>query len=141
MQGGREQQRLVHIRGSKTLSHGRILSPNTLWKSCHVWCFRRIYSRQTPSLPDVDAELEQFTMDARCTPGGVLAAHLADQISDLARNDRLSRLPTAHLPSPEQAKAGTMPGNDRLGLNHGQRRAPVGPHAGQQDPQKAVHWG
>src|SRR5271157_342020 len=49
MQGGREQQRLVHIRGSKALSHGRILSPNTLWKSCHVWCFRRIYSRQTPS--------------------------------------------------------------------------------------------
>src|SRR5271157_3678386 len=48
MQGGREQQRLVHIRGSKALSHGRILSPNTLWKSCHVWCFRRIYSRQTP---------------------------------------------------------------------------------------------
>src|SRR5271157_5668162 len=49
MQGGREQQRLVHIRGAKALSHGRILSPNTLWKSCYVWCFCRIYSRQTPS--------------------------------------------------------------------------------------------
>src|SRR5271165_4367424 len=44
MQGGREQQRLVHIRRSKTLSHGRILSPNTLWKSCHVWCLGGIYS-------------------------------------------------------------------------------------------------
>src|SRR5271166_4806772 len=43
-------QRLVHIRGSKRLSHGRILSPNTLWKSCYVWCFCRIYSRQTPSM-------------------------------------------------------------------------------------------
>src|SRR5208337_1851762 len=49
MQGGREQQRLVHIRGSKALSHGRILSPNSLWKSCHVWCLGGIYSRQTPS--------------------------------------------------------------------------------------------
>src|SRR5271166_1229290 len=48
MQGRREQQRLVHVCGSKTLSHGRILSPNTLWKSCYVWCFCRIYSRQTP---------------------------------------------------------------------------------------------
>src|SRR5208283_3072674 len=44
------------------------------------------------SLPDVDAELEQFTMDARCTPDGILPAHLADQISDLAGNDRPSRL-------------------------------------------------
>src|SRR5271157_5114000 len=49
VQGRREQQRLVHIRGPKALSHGRILSPNTLWKNCQVWCFRRIYSRQTPS--------------------------------------------------------------------------------------------
>src|SRR5271157_5875836 len=49
MQGGREQQRLVHIRGAKALSHGRILTPYTLWKSCYVWCFCRIYSRQTPS--------------------------------------------------------------------------------------------
>src|SRR5271157_2147061 len=48
MQGGREQQRLVHIRGAKALSHGRILSPYTLRKSCYVWCFCRIYSRQTP---------------------------------------------------------------------------------------------
>src|SRR5208283_1946390 len=48
MQGGRQEQRLVHIRGAKALSHDRILSPNTLWKSCYVWYFGRIYSRQTP---------------------------------------------------------------------------------------------
>src|SRR6516164_4983969 len=29
-------------------------------------------------LTDVDAELEQFTMDARCTPPGTLSAHPAD---------------------------------------------------------------
>src|SRR5208283_2660794 len=49
MQGGRQEQRLVHIRRPKALSHARILSPNTLWKSCYVWYFGRIYSRQTPS--------------------------------------------------------------------------------------------
>src|SRR6516162_11629566 len=32
----------------KTLSHGRILTAYTLWKSCYVWYFCRIYSRQTP---------------------------------------------------------------------------------------------
>src|SRR5664279_5471430 len=49
MQRRRQQQRLVHIRGSKALSHGRILTPYSLWKRCYVWCFSRIYSRQTPS--------------------------------------------------------------------------------------------
>src|SRR5271157_494347 len=48
MQGGRQEQRLVHIRRPKALSHARILSPNTLWKSCYVWYFGRISSRQTP---------------------------------------------------------------------------------------------
>src|SRR5664279_245110 len=86
-------------------------------------------------LTDVDAELEQFTMDARCTPPGILPAHLADQVSDFTRNGRPSGLAAADLPAPDQAKARTMPGNDRLGLNHGQRRAPVEPDAGQPDPQ------
>src|SRR5271165_1097190 len=48
MQRRRQEQRLVHIRGSKALSHGRILTPYPLWKRCYVWCFCRIYSRQTP---------------------------------------------------------------------------------------------
>src|SRR5271167_3387024 len=51
MQRRRQEQRLVHIRGSKALSHGRILTPYSLWKSCYVWCFCRIYSRHTPRPP------------------------------------------------------------------------------------------
>jgi hypothetical protein len=39
------------------------------------------------ALRDVEAKFEQFTMDAGCTPKGVLAAHLADEISDFTRND------------------------------------------------------
>src|ERR1700758_5831601 len=93
------------------------------------------------ALPDVDAEFEQFAVDAGCTPTGILPAHLADQISDLARNDRSSRLAVPHLPGPEQTKAGTMPGNDGLGLNDSQRAAPVAPQAGQTDPQQAVPGG
>ena len=47
-------------------------------------------------------------MDAGCTPRGVLPAHLADQRSDLGRNDGSSGLVAARLPGPEQAKPGTM---------------------------------
>jgi hypothetical protein len=69
------------------------------------------------------------------------SAHPADQISDLARNDGSSRLAMPDLPGPEKAEASTMPDKDRLGLNDGQRRAPVAPDAGQTDPQQAVRWG
>ena len=39
------------------------------------------------ALSDVDAKFEQFAMDAGCTPKGILPAHLADQVSDLAGNN------------------------------------------------------
>jgi len=38
-------------------------------------------------LGDLETKLEQFAVDAGCTPTGILPAHLADQISDFARND------------------------------------------------------
>ena len=80
-------------------------------------------------------------MDAGCTPRGVLPAHLADQRSDLRRNDGSSGLAAAHLPGPEQAKPGTMPGNDRFWLDDGERRVPATPEARQTDPQQAVSRG
>src|SRR5215469_11834262 len=83
---------------------------------------------------DVQAESEQLTVDAGFTPTGILLAHLADQISDLAGNERSSTLATSHLPGPEQAKACTMPGNYRFGLDDGQCRAPVAPEAGEPHP-------
>ena len=93
------------------------------------------------ALPDVDAEFEQFPVDAGCTPTGILPTHPADQISDLVRNNRSSRLAVPHLPGPEQTKAGTMPGNDGLGLNDSQRGAPVTPEVGQTDPQQTAPGG
>src|SRR5712691_2709976 len=83
------------------------------------------------ALTDVDAEFEQFTVDAGCTPARVLAAHLADQISDLAGNGWSSGLAVPHLPGPEQAKADTMPGQDCFGLDDGQSRAPFAPDSRQ----------
>src|SRR5437660_3759340 len=89
------------------------------------------------ALPDVDAEFEQLAVDAGCTPTGNLPAHFADQISDLARNDRWSGLAAPHLPGPEQTKAGTMRGKDELELTDRQRGAPVGTRAAQTYPRQA----
>jgi hypothetical protein len=60
--------------------------------------------------------------------------HLADQILDLTGNDRSSRLAVPHLPGPENTKALTMPGRDRLALDEGERRAPADSDAGEPDP-------
>ena len=86
------------------------------------------------ALTDVDAELEQLTRDPWCTPTGILSAHLADQISDLTGNDRSSRLAVPYFPGPENTKALAMPGQDRFGLDDGQRRAPSAPDVGEPDP-------
>ena len=86
------------------------------------------------ALSDVDAELEQLTVDSWCTPRRILSAHLADQISHLTGNDRSSRLAVPYLPGPEKTKALAMSSHDRFGPDDGQRRAPAAPDAGQPDP-------
>ena len=73
------------------------------------------------ALSDVNAKFEQFAMDAGCTPAGILAAHLADQMSDLMRNKGSSGLAVAHLPGPEEAEASPMPRYDRFRPDDGQR--------------------
>jgi hypothetical protein len=78
--------------------------------------------------------------DAGCVPAGILPTHLANQISDFARNDA-SWFFATHLPGPEQTKGGTMLGYDRFWLDDGQRRAPIAPEARQTDPQQAVARG
>jgi len=50
---------------------------------------------------DVDAELEQLPMNARCTPSGVLAAHPADRVSSLAGDRRPSFLSVPDFPTPK----------------------------------------
>ncbi len=63
--------------------------------SCWAWFSRKVRQVRRrfaaahhifadTALPDVDAQFEQFAVDARCTPTGILPAHLANQISDFA---------------------------------------------------------
>ena len=72
---------------------------------------------------------------------GILPAHLADQISDLARKEWSSGLAAPHLPGPEQSKCGTMPSYDSFWLDDGKRRVPAIPETGQADPQQAIPRG
>lgn len=50
------------------------------------------------ALPDVDADFKQLTVDAGCTPTGILSAHSSDQISDSAGYRRSSPLARPDLP-------------------------------------------
>jgi len=93
------------------------------------------------ALTEVDAEFEQLPVNPGAPPTGILPAHLADQISDFAGSARSTALASSHLPSPEPAKASTMPGHDRFGLQDGQGRTPVAPDAGEPDPRPTGCWG
>ena len=62
-----------------------------------------------PGLPDIDAELQRFTVDAWCAAGGMFAAHPADQLADFVGKRGPSWLAPPNLPGPEQIKASAMP--------------------------------
>ena len=88
---------------------------------CHIFGDR--------GLPNVDAELEEFSMNPGSAPQRVGEAHGADQLPDFERHLR-SAAARSRLPSPEQAKPGTMPTDNRLRLNdhqgiHNARRNPI----------------
>src|ERR1039457_5909984 len=56
-------------------------------------------------LADVNAEFEEFAVDARCAPKRVLPAHLPNQLADFLRHRRAAALTAANFPSPKQAKS------------------------------------
>ena len=84
-------------------------------------------------LADVDAELEQLTVDARSAPE-VVAAHRPDQLANVLGNAQQTGLTVADLPPPEKAEAPPMPGNDRGGLDDRKGGMPVAPDSAQPRP-------
>jgi len=76
------------------------------------------------ALADLDAEFEQFSVDARSTPAGIREAHLANQSPHVRRDLRSSRPARAALPSPVEPEPEAMP-RAVLGLTiTGARRQP-----------------
>ena len=62
------------------------------------------------SFADVNAELEQFAVDARSAPAWIGEAHLADQRPQVTRGLWPPRSALAALPSPVELEAAAMPG-------------------------------
>ena len=69
-------------------------------------------------------------------PERILVGDAPDEVSDLMRSTRPP--PASALPPPIETEPLAVPPDDRLGLNNGERFAPVPPDAGKHDPYEAV---
>src|SRR5450759_4683015 len=78
-------------------------------------------------LADVNAELEEFPVDARSAPNRVLAAHLPNQLTDFLRHRRSAALAAVNFPSPKQSKSRAVPSYDGSRFDDAKSRAPFDP--------------
>ncbi len=88
---------------------------------------------------DIEAQLQQLTMNARRTPEWILAAHRTNPVTDLLRHRWSSRLSRSNLPSPEQAKALPVPADHRRGLDEEDTGPPAVPQGAQPSPRESIH--
>src|SRR4029077_18697126 len=73
-------------------------------------------------LADIDAELEEFTVDARSAPKGILAVHPPNQFTDFLRHRWAAGLAAANLPGPEQSESFAVPSYDGCRFDDTQSR-------------------
>jgi len=64
-------------------------------------------------LPDIDAELEQFAMNPRCTPKRVLNTHVSNELTNLQQS-LWSATARSRFPPPIGSESGPVPTDDRL---------------------------
>ena len=121
--------------------NGLAMVPEKRQPSLHrMWIFPSSTdpSRDTP-FRDIETQLAQFTMNARCSPGRILGNHTEDQGAKLFADT----LPSAHLsesrdPGPIQTKPRPMPVHDRSRSDQDERLAPPGPASSQRNPEQLV---
>ena len=87
---------------------------------------------------DVDAQLEQLAVNARCTPQRIFATQSADKFSNVFGNRRPPRSTMADLPGPEQTKALAVPSDDGVRFDNDQSRPPAAPDRAQPCPQESI---
>ncbi len=89
------------------------------------------------ALGDLEADLQKFPVDLRCSPVRILSRHAADESPNL-----LTQLGSAaarpRSPAPVQAKARTMPSDHRLRFHNDQNIRPSWPYVPQRGPEEAV---
>ena len=89
---------------------------------------------------EIKTQLEQFSVNARRSPGWIFSRHAENQGSYL----RAHTPPTAHSsssgePFPVQPKARSMPSHNRLRCDQHERLLPTGPESPQNNPEQLVH--
>ena len=89
----------------------------------------------------MDTEFEELTVNARRAPGWVCEGDVFDEGDDFWVNCRAA-LGVAHgEATPVAAKKPAMPGDDRIGLEEEEGRAPFIPVVGEEDPELSVRIG
>ena len=90
------------------------------------------------ALGDIDAELQEFPVDAGSTPQGIRRGHFPDESGDLGIDGRAAAGgPTREL-GPVLAEASALPSQDGVGRHDDQSPPPAGPDSGQPDPHQTV---
>jgi len=86
---------------------------------------------------DLEAELQKFSMDLRCSPVRILSRHAANESPNL-----LAHLGSAatrpRSPTPVKAKARPMPPDHRVRFHNDQNIRPSRPYVPQRGPEEAV---
>ena len=91
-------------------------------------------------LTDLDAELQKFAVNVRSPRVDFRGQH-ADQFAHVYRHRWAAGLAVPNLPTPEQAKALTLPANYRGRLDDENAGFPVVPDRTEPGPEKAVSGG
>src|SRR5262245_27589353 len=93
---------------------------------------------------NIDAKVRQLPDNARRAPSRIRLPHILDQLADLSRDGRSSRLATLTEPSPMVPESFLLPSNDRARLDEREHLLPAGPQPREPDPEETVgrpqHW-
>jgi hypothetical protein len=91
------------------------------------------------SSSDLDIQLEEFAMNAFCSPQSIILSHLLNQV------DRVNGQPgttaiAARFELPEEMEALAMPAEERAGLDNEERILPVFDATSEQNKPEAIRW-
>ena len=118
-----------NCRNGEKINRGKLLG--VVFQKCAPWLRWRFgmsdHVFSDSCLRDSDSEFEQFAMNSRGSPEGIIFVHGADEITNIFRNPRSSCLAVPAFPGPKHAESLAMSGNDGFRFNNDESRAPLRP--------------
>jgi hypothetical protein len=96
---------------------------------------RQIFGHR--GLRHLNSQLEQFSVNPRCTPTGGGLVHAPNEITKVCRYFRPSRK-ASRFPRPMPGKSSAVPAQDRVGRHHVKTSPAIGPESAQHNPQQPV---